>query len=113
MKQTNQTTTLPTTDLQRHRFGEYNFVNLGTGHQTSDIAGHPYTQDHVLSCSATKNAKNDAKMRMMSSYNNDEIMPECSGRLECEERSRNGAATEHNKRGYRKPNVLCDQKEPS
>ena len=57
MKQTNQTTTLPTIDLPRHRFDEYNFVNLGTGHQTSDIGQHPYTQDHVLSCSATKNSK--------------------------------------------------------
>ena len=28
IKQTNQTTTLPTIDLPRHRFGEYNFVNL-------------------------------------------------------------------------------------
>ena len=49
MKQTNQTTTLPTIDLPRHRFGEYNFVNLGT-----DIGQTHYTQDHVLSCSATK-----------------------------------------------------------
>ena len=52
MKETNQTTTLPTIDLPRHRFGEYNFVRIW-GHRT-DIR-HPYTQDHVLSCSATNN----------------------------------------------------------
>ena len=61
MKQTNQTTTLPTIDLPRHRFGEYNFVNLGTaGHRTDrhqTDSRHPYKQDHVLSCSATKNTQ--------------------------------------------------------
>ena len=47
MKQTNQSTTLPTIDLPRHRFGEYNFVNLdltpegrtSDGHRT-DILTH-------------------------------------------------------------------------
>ena len=41
MKQTNQTTTLPTIDLPRHRFGEYNFVNLGTpAGQTASLHTH-------------------------------------------------------------------------
>ena len=58
MKQTNQTTTLPTINLPRHRFGEYYFVNVATpdGHWTDRQKSlHPYTQDHVLCCSATKN----------------------------------------------------------
>ena len=53
MKQTKQTTTLATIDLPRQRFGEYNFINLGTpAGQTASL--HTHTQDHVLSCSATK-----------------------------------------------------------